>query len=93
MRLFCTKDHSKPEPIDRDYSRELLQAKAKLARLKKLPVSAFAEKTHERINFTPWGPIRYSVDNKDDAIAVVKAAIAELEVLTEVESANKEATE
>lgn len=81
MKLFCREDHSEPINVQRNLSQELVEARAELARLKKMPLSAFAEKSYKRIGYTPFGPINYSVDNKDDAIARQEAVVAELEIL------------
>jgi hypothetical protein len=80
MRFFCREDHS--EQVQQNLGQELLEAKADVARLKKMPVSAFVEKSSKALRYTPFGPMSYSVDNKDDAIARAKAKVAELEVLT-----------
>lgn len=56
-------------------AQQLLEAKANLARLKALPVSAFPA----QIGVS--GITNYSVDRKADAIARAKAEIAELRVL------------
>lgn len=82
MRLFCREDHSKQ--IERNIAVELIEARAELARLKKLPLSAFAQTSYKTIRSTPFGPMTYQVDNKDDAIDRAKAIIAELEVLVEL---------
>lgn len=87
FKLFCKKDHS-PEQENINYSQDLLEAKARLARLKKMPESAFAEKSHKQMGWSFGGgpPTTYSVDNKVDAIARCEAEIAELEVLVEGDS-------
>lgn len=83
MRLLCREDHTEHGDIEveRDLSDELRQAKAKLAKLKRLPLSAFVEKSHRAIRYTPFGPMTYAVDNKDDTIARAEANIAELKAL------------
>lgn len=81
MKLFCRGDHSGELEEPRDLDQELIEVRANLARLKKLPLSSFAEKTHNTLRYTAFGPMTYSVDNKDDAIAKVEAEVAELEVL------------
>jgi hypothetical protein len=60
---------------------QLVDAEARLARLKELPLSAFAEKSHKAWKAGFNGQlITSSVDNKDDAIARAKADVAELRV-------------
>lgn len=81
MRLFCFEDHSPKVEPPRDIHKELLEARADLARLKKLPISAFTQTSHKNYRFGPYGPVTYSVDNKDDSIARKEAEIAELKVL------------
>lgn len=75
MRLFCFKDHSEPIEVERNLSFELIDAKAGLARLKRLPISAFTPRVQ-------GGYItKHSVDRRDDAIATQAAEIAKLEIL------------
>ena len=83
MKLFCQENHTKIEDVIEpiDYDKELLEAKARLAKLKKLPISAFPKESYEQMKMTPSGPTSYSVDNKDDSIARAEANVAELEIL------------
>jgi hypothetical protein len=89
MKLFCREDHSEPVIEQRNLSVELTEARAHLARLKRLPLSAFAEKSHKVMRYSPFGPFSYSVDNKDDAIARAEAEIAELEILASPNNSDK----
>lgn len=67
----------KPES-KRTLLKELVEAQAEVARLKAMPLSAFTAKTHGNMTMTLYGPMTYSVDNKDDAIDRAKARVAEL---------------
>ena len=68
------------DELDEPLEQQLIDAQAYLARLRELPLSAFAEKSHKAMRMTPFGPTTYSVDNKDDAIARAKADVVELKV-------------
>lgn len=57
---------------------KLVEARAELAELKKLPSSAF------RVDFSRSGSIlRHSVDNQRDAIKQQEAKVAKLEILSQ----------
>lgn len=63
---------------ERTLLKELVEAQAEVARLQAMPLSVFVGKTTKGIRITQFGPMTYSIDNKDDAIARAKADVAEL---------------
>jgi hypothetical protein len=85
MRLFCRENHNVGVEPDEptDYEQELLEARAKLARLKKLPKSSFSK---HGIRYMNGQPIVYSVGTKVNEVAKQKAVVAELEILVNVQA-------
>lgn len=81
MRLFCRKNHTQVPASEPNYARELLKERAHLAKLQQLPESDFAAKSHKELRFIGGQLVNFAVDNKADAIARCKAAIAKLEIL------------
>jgi hypothetical protein len=63
-----------PEPTIQE---QLKTARAHLARVKKLPISAFTPRIHGGYITT------HSIDRKDEAIQYAEAEVAELEILAE----------